>query len=663
MCDFHFVYMGYGKFGHITHKSANEHVNTNTVQTSIRSTAQKVVTSEPSDRTPISRTHHGQHPPQTISAHIDYCNLNKGLDRPAVKSPTKGKKRRSTSELTLREPSVSRLASQAHITSEKQQDPPAIISPGQIIGTVVKSEDIKVESEKDEADRYRQILGECKKRKTTASNDPTLDLPVPTPVLYTHAHGHVCSRRECNPIQLSKQGIVKPSRPPTEHSHISNIPCDKMTNPVTKSSNTNESNISTETPTTANVNVNEETNKSMNTYESSDGNLPSTSTDTATTASRNDGVTKSTNTMEIASNATQATSDTGSKSMNANTSEADNLHLEEITAAKNNEHEAADGLLMLQQLAEMDQPDPNDDQLPLFPLAQETATLEDQTMGTTVPPAPSKSTEADNSDDTIIYDPSDYLKNALPEKPPPPKGILTITEVGIRSRPSTSSDPVGPVTSEGKLRCDYCKRSFNTRSEKLQHINRRHADRAKENNSKNTKEKTDTQPRKSSQTKGMKSTNTKDPNRTDNKVNTKKSPVRSKPKPNCGRKDKTNRNTKSNNKSNNKRQRQNRKTEKRSDNTRIRRYRCQSCSREFEMQSELNKHYKKRHPPVKCHICGKLCATPNTLSRHMYKHKDRPHKCGYCVQSFAFKSELDGHLITHQGEPGFFCENCDKTFM
>ena len=119
-------------------------------------------------------------------------------------------------------------------------------------------------------------------------------------------------------------------------------------------------------------------------------------------------------------------------------------------------------------------------------------------------------------------------------------------------------------------------------------------------------------------------------------------------------KDKTNKNMKSNNK------KQNKNRKKASDNTRIRRYKCQSCTREFKLQSELNHHYKKRHPPVKCQVCGKLCATPNTLSRHMYKHKDRPHKCDYCSQSFAFKSELKGHLITHQGEPGFFCENCDK---
>ena len=46
----------------------------------------------------------------------------------------------------------------------------------------------------------------------------------------------------------------------------------------------------------------------------------------------------------------------------------------------------------------------------------------------------------------------------------------------------------------------------------------------------------------------------------------------------------------------------------------------------------------------------------------MYKHKPPKHQCAYCNESFAFKSELDGHLIKHQGEPGFFCENCEKSF-
>ena len=106
VCDLHFVYMGYGKFGHITHKTTNEQVKTADIQPSIRSTTRKVVTETVCEQRAITRIRHGQHPPRKTSAHIDYCNLNKGISRPQVKSPNKGKKRRNTNELTLRKPST-----------------------------------------------------------------------------------------------------------------------------------------------------------------------------------------------------------------------------------------------------------------------------------------------------------------------------------------------------------------------------------------------------------------------------------------------------------------------------------------------------------------------------------------------------------------------------
>ena len=442
-----------------------------------------------------------------------------------------------------------------------------------------------------------------------------------------------------------------------------------MATPATKSTNTTETSM----PVNANEGVTAESSdtKSTNILEHvqcSVGNQMSSGIETPTAMTED--VTKSMNTLDDEPNIPQLAPDTENndlKSMNTNTNthaeEMKTTHLDErgVTISTDEaqlgpdttEQESADGLLILQQLAEMDPTDPNDaDHPPLIPLVQDFETLDDMPVGTTEAPTPSKPVEADNSDDTIIYDPNDYLP---PEDPAPPKGVLTITEVGIRSRPSTSSDPVGPVTSEGKLRCDYCKRSFNTRSEKLQHINRRHADRTHENTSKDAKDKTAN----TSQTTRTKSTNIKTQLKPKKSTNRRKNSGQSKPKPkpNDSRKDKSNKNTKSNNK------RENKNTRKDNANSRIRRYRCPKCTREFEMQSELNQHYKKHHPPVKCRVCGKLCATPNTLSRHMYKHKDRPHKCDYCTESFAFKSELDGHLITHQGEPGFFCEDCDKSFM
>ena len=92
-------------------------------------------------------------------------------------------------------------------------------------------------------------------------------------------------------------------------------------------------------------------------------------------------------------------------------------------------------------------------------------------------------------------------------------------------------------------------------------------------------------------------------------------------------------------------------------------FHCQACEDSFDNQSSLNKHHKATHPPVQCHVCKKLCATLNTLDRHMYKHKSHPYKCKFCKEGFPFKSELDGHLIKHQAEPGYFCEDCDRSFM
>ena len=62
VCDLHFVYMGYGKFRHIMHKSTEETVRTTEIQPPIRSIPRKVVTDEKCERTAIARTRYGQHP-------------------------------------------------------------------------------------------------------------------------------------------------------------------------------------------------------------------------------------------------------------------------------------------------------------------------------------------------------------------------------------------------------------------------------------------------------------------------------------------------------------------------------------------------------------------------------------------------------------------------
>ena len=69
VCDLHFVYMGYGKFGHIT--TINEDpVKSTELQPAIRGTSRKVATASIPDKIVITRTRHGQHPPRNTSIHM-----------------------------------------------------------------------------------------------------------------------------------------------------------------------------------------------------------------------------------------------------------------------------------------------------------------------------------------------------------------------------------------------------------------------------------------------------------------------------------------------------------------------------------------------------------------------------------------------------------------
>ena len=61
------------------------------------------------------------------------------------------------------------------------------------------------------------------------------------------------------------------------------------------------------------------------------------------------------------------------------------------------------------------------------------------------------------------------------------KGTLTIREVGLRrgeTQPQNKDDDIysrPAISTTGKLRCDFCKREFNTLTEQRQHMTRRHA--------------------------------------------------------------------------------------------------------------------------------------------------------------------------------------------
>ena len=117
VCDLHFAYMGYGKFARI------RPVNNTVSMTNVLPTMQTLTSNMPTAleeplKTPITRNRHGLHPSHTTSAHINYFNLNQGQDTSDKKSP-RIRKKKSTTEWTLREPTTSCIAAQSHITQTR----------------------------------------------------------------------------------------------------------------------------------------------------------------------------------------------------------------------------------------------------------------------------------------------------------------------------------------------------------------------------------------------------------------------------------------------------------------------------------------------------------------------------------------------------------------
>ena len=244
------------------------------------------------------------------------------------------------------------------------------------------------------------------------------------------------------------------------------------------------------------------------------------------------------------------------------------------------------------------------------------------------------------------------------------KGTLVIREIGLRKggtrKDNTDDAPMPTITSSGKVRCNFCRRDFDTLAEQKQHMARRHPDQLKEQDAKRKREKDERIEReqfklaietlkKQEQEKKKKPTK---PANTTSEVNKAKIP--------------TDRSRSSNTKSDDgepSRKKQKTTTKDTTTSTQ-RRYCCPSenCNKSYDTQAELNKHHKKIHPPVECTVCKKELPTPNTLERHMYKHRSTL-ECQYCDETFAFQSELKLHLIVHEDEPTFFCKSCSRSFM
>ena len=674
VCDLHFAYMGYGKFASIMPVDHTV-TSTNVLPTMQTLTTRKGLTTE--IKTPISRNHHGQHPSGTVSAHIDYFNLNQGQGPSERKSP-RVRRRKTTTKLTLREPTPARIAAQTHIHQEKEQrgkletvddeltvidtlppdeDGTAFTRPsahsGTVIGSAVKIEpmlhpemdeqheldeppmNVKQEPSDNKHEKDEQTTSTVSKTETDTQTKQQDDIVVEK-VLYTHAHGHTCTRKDCTPIIISKRGVIKPNQPSTGHFHLSNI-CDKGGNTL-------------ETPKLEPPTLKTE---STETLVPEKDERPTTVPVTDIPES----------TVTISDNKTK----TAPTALVPETSHEMDEQL----------REAVGGLLLLQELCNTDPPQLEnlDNNSELMPIAKPTNVQED------LVPEHKEDEQLqgdDNSDNTIIYDPltsetppKETTQHAAATELSPRKGTLTIREVSLR-KPGTSTDKSEPtpandndampvITTSGKVRCDFCKRSFNTLAEQKQHMVCRHHAQLAEKEAKRKREKDEQE----KQELAKKEASTKADKERDHARNRKRKPEKDEQSDDTKKKrdremdkrDTTIKGTKVHTKETTKR----RKTSPPGE----RKYSCNqsNCKQSYSSQSELNRHHKDRHPPIQCSICKQLCSTPNTLDRHMYKHKERKLSCQYCKEKFAFKSELEMHMSKHQGEPSFYCKQCTKAFM
>ena len=96
-------------------------------------------------------------------------------------------------------------------------------------------------------------------------------------------------------------------------------------------------------------------------------------------------------------------------------------------------------------------------------------------------------------------------------------------------------------------------------------------------------------------------------------------------------------------------------------------FKCVQCDSVKSSIQKLNAHYKRRHPPQMCGICGRTFTLAASLTRHMYDHQELKYKCEHCPEAFHFESELTSHKIKHRNKnvPSFQCmkSKCGKWFM
>ena len=152
---------------------------------------------------------------------------------------------------------------------------------------------------------------------------------------------------------------------------------------------------------------------------------------------------------------------------------------------KNSEQDAIEGLMLLRETsgASDDQENTEDTQLPVDSDKQPDIVQELDLEKAMEEPTTSL-------DETILYDSNEFSiisKEASTEQKSTTRGTFSMREFGIKKRIPDTNQPASNTTdlaanddsledTSEKIKCLYCNRHFNTPTERIQHINRRHRD-------------------------------------------------------------------------------------------------------------------------------------------------------------------------------------------
>ncbi|XP_065365735.1 zinc finger protein 260-like isoform X2 [Calliphora vicina] len=99
--------------------------------------------------------------------------------------------------------------------------------------------------------------------------------------------------------------------------------------------------------------------------------------------------------------------------------------------------------------------------------------------------------------------------------------------------------------------------------------------------------------------------------------------------------------------------------------SRISKFTCTQCNKNFTHLKHLEEHEEKVHSRKYgyiCYECGNSFGGRVQLSAHKRLHKERPFKCDQCDKAYPRKVELVIHMRSHTGELPYACHLCDKRF-